>query len=76
MSCGRLHIGICFAEKRIMDDEGWRMQRYDCVRRSFVCAAIFWIMNLHKESSCKTDFLIKVHKILDFYKKCLKILEK
>ena len=33
-------------------------------------------MNLHKELSCKTDILIKVHKILHFPKKYLKILEK
>lgn len=33
-------------------------------------------MNLHNERSCKTFFLIKVHKIRYFLKKLLKTLEK
>ena len=37
---------------------------------------IFIHMNLHKESTCKTSFLIKVHKIFVFSKKCPKTLEK
>ena len=37
---------------------------------------IFIHMNLHKESTCKTSFLIKVHKNFVFSKKCPKTLEK
>lgn len=38
--------------------------------------AFFAGMNLHNKQSCKMLFLIKVHKIDDFFKKSLKTLEK